>query len=66
MDLLKSTKVMERAFRNGFTRVKIKVRDYKNRCHEIQFFNDQDINEKVISMANLLGDGHIVISITIE
>lgn len=66
MNLIKVSNVIKEAFKIGFERVKVKVRDYKNRCHFISFWNRQDIDRKIVHMSNMLGDGHILISLKSE
>ncbi|WP_343337306.1 hypothetical protein TPELB_23660 [Terrisporobacter petrolearius] len=63
MNIIDVSKVIEYSFKNGFTRAEVKVRDCKNRCHNIEFKKEFYVFEHVITIANILGDGHRVISL---
>lgn len=67
MNLIDVSNLIKEAFKNGFVDVEVKARDYKNRCHVFAIsYNMSNMDEKLINIANILGDGHRVISLTVK
>lgn len=64
MELIKTSSLINEAFRNGFVKASLHVRDARNRSHFIEFVVGQNVDMKLISDNNNIGDGCRVLAIT--
>lgn len=64
MELMKTSELINEAFKMGFVMVSLHVRDTDNNSHFITVREEQDVDAKISRMNELIGEGHRVLAIT--
>lgn len=64
MELIRTPNIINEAFREGFVKASLHVRDARNKSHFIEFVYGQNVEMKLEHITRTIGDGSRVLALT--